>query len=198
MRIIKYLVCLVAMLFAVTGDFATATESVHGVTVPSLEKLIDHNKPYGLNLKAVDVRQNILRDNDKVGKGDVSVEIMNLMALKDRLTKAAELNESVINLKSEMKVTQTEIIKAKKKDRKKLEEKLGKQMLTLTQKQSEQTGYKNIKFLASQILLQKNKILDVLSLAPYNVTSTELGKLPGKVEAKKQLNYEFGINLELK
>lgn len=67
-------------------------------TIPSLESLIDLDKEWGLDLGVVCKRQSLLRSRDEITNGDVSVDIMNLLALKDHYEQRKEAESSVESL----------------------------------------------------------------------------------------------------
>ncbi len=202
MRIIHLLTCSVMILF-VSGAFASdrpakypgskytgPTEIVHGITVPTIQSLLDPTKKYGLNLKNVDIRQNRLRNGGKMAHADVSVDIINLMQTQDIFNEAMDVTSKITDIQQKMK-EQAKILssndeKAVKKANKELEN-----LNKLLAKEQDKLGYsKSNKILLKTIRDTKDKILQVLK--PFEITIKHLDNLPRKTDAEKELNYKFG------
>jgi hypothetical protein len=166
--------------------------------LPSLRSLFDPTKPYGLDLKRIDLRENILRENDlnRVAE-DVAGLIINFMDLKEKLKyieaiyfQLREYQKSNPELSAQP--TQTKDSKEKKKP------KVSKRQKEEISKFSSMLDDIKQKFIKGTWTPEhtkeflEGKLQAIMTKLP-GIEMESLMKLPSKKEAEIILGYELGI-----
>lgn len=165
-------------------------------TLPSLQNLIGLNQAWGLDLGAVYKRQSLLRSRDDITNGDVSADIMNLLALKDHYAKREAEEQFVADLE-ELTNKIALKIKGYKKDLKKKSNfpvDLRSSMVELKRIQAEKLTLLESKRGQLSRSLSSTHLLEIISetqnavlshLSSYGVTLQHLKALPSKSDFAK-------------
>lgn len=166
-------------------------------TMPSLMSLLDSKQTYGLDLKRVDVRENILRENDlNFGAADVSGDILNYMKFKEKMKYIQAIWLQLATFQKDRSKT-PELSADSKEAKEKKKTKISKRQKLKVKKF--RTIFNDIKKNfeegtwtpehTDEIL--ETRLQTIMSKLP-GIQMSSLKQLPSKTEAEIMLNYKFG------